>query len=81
MFPRVTEVAHIEDYILAITFADGRHAEMDFSDKIVGCGRVFEPLEDINFFASVKVDPEAGTLVWPNDVELDPDVLYSEATE
>jgi hypothetical protein len=28
----------------------------------------------------VKVDPEAGTIVWPNGVDLCPDVLYSEAT-
>ncbi|MEK6575494.1 MAG: DUF2442 domain-containing protein [Chloroflexota bacterium] len=28
----------------------------------------------------MRVDPEIGTLVWPNDVDFDPDVLYSEAT-
>ncbi|WP_423226187.1 DUF2442 domain-containing protein [Candidatus Amarolinea aalborgensis] len=26
------------------------------------------------------VDPEAGTLVWPNDVDFCPDVLYSRVT-
>ena len=80
MFPRVTSVRHIKDYILAVSFADGRQAEMDFTDKIVGRGGVFKPLEEIAFFARVQVDPEAGTLVWPNEVDLDPDVLYSEAT-
>jgi len=25
------------------------------------------------------VDPEAGTIVWPNDTDLDPDVLYEAA--
>jgi hypothetical protein len=28
----------------------------------------------------VAVDPEAGTLIWPNEVDLDPDVLYSLVT-
>ena len=79
MFPRVTQVEHIKEYLLAITFADGQTVEMDFADRVVGRGGVFEPLEDVVFFARVRVDSEAGTLVWPNDVDLDPDVLYSEA--
>ena len=28
------------------------------------------------FFAQVYVDEEAGTIAWPNDVDLDPDTLY-----
>ena len=80
MFPRITQVKHKKDYVLTITFADGTISEMDFEKKVVGRGGVFKSLEEIPFFAQVKIDPEAGTLVWPNDVDLDPDVLYSEAT-
>jgi len=80
MFPRIIKVRHIEAYRLELTFFDGIHAEMDFRHKIVGRGGVFAPLEDVSFFRQVRVDPEAGTLIWPNDVDLDPDVLYSEAT-
>lgn len=80
MFPRVTDVRHVEAYRLEVTFADGVQAQLDFADRIVGRGGVFGPLEDVAFFKNVRVDPEAGTLVWPNDVDLDPDVLYSEAT-
>ena len=80
MFPRVTNVRYIQDYVLELTFSNGVHAKLDFRSKIVGRGGVFAPLEDINFFRRVRVDPEVGTLVWPNDVDLDPDVLYSQAT-
>ena len=80
MFPRVTNVHHIQDYVLELTFSNGVQAKLDFRSKIVGRGGVFAPLEDINFFRRVRVDPEVGTLVWPNDVDLDPDVLYSQAT-
>jgi hypothetical protein len=80
MFPRVTGVRYIQDYRLELTFADGVHATLDFRNRIVGRGGVFAPLEDTYCFQRVKVDPEAGTLVWLNDVDLDPDVLYSEAT-
>ncbi len=71
---------YVRDYILELTFADGVHAELDFKDKFTGRGGVFEPLQDVNFFAKVHVDPELGTLVWPNEVDLAPDVLYSQAT-
>lgn len=80
MFPRITQVKYLQAYQLGLTFADGSYAEMDFADKIRGRGGVFQPLENVTFFARVQVDAEAGTLVWPNGVDLDPDVLYSEAT-
>jgi hypothetical protein len=41
---------------------------------------VFGPLHDSEFFKQVRVDPEAGTLVWPNGVDFRPDVLYSLAS-
>ena len=80
MLPRIKSVRYIQDYRLELTFSDGVRAEIDFRTKIVGRGGMFTPLEDVGFFRQVRVDPEAGTLVWPNDVDLDPDVLYSEAT-
>jgi hypothetical protein len=80
MFPRIIDVRYVEGYQLELTFADGVQAVLDFEGRIVGRGGVFAPLEDKNFFKQVRVDPVARTLVWPNDVDLDPDVLYSEAT-
>lgn len=80
MFPRIAEVRHIGNYRLELTFTNGEKAELDLADRIVGRGGVFAPLEDVDFFKKVKVDSEVGTLVWPNEVDLCPDVLYSEAT-
>ncbi len=80
MFPRIIEVNHIEAYRLELIFDNGEKADLDFRDRIVGRGGVFAPLEEIEFFSQVKVDPEIGTLVWPNEVDFCPDVLYSEAT-
>ncbi len=80
MYPRIKAVRHIVDYRLEMSFTDNTRAEMDFRHKVVGRGGVFTPLEDVNFFRQVRVDPEAGTLIWPNEVDLDPDVLYCEAT-
>lgn len=80
MFPRITNVQHIKDYLLEITFADGKKARLDFEERVVGRGGVFAPLEDVAFFKQVQVDNEARTLLWPNGVDFCPDVLYSEAT-
>jgi len=80
MLPRIKKVRHIEKYRLELTFTNGEKAELDFRSRIVGRGGVFTPLEDVEFFKQVKVDREIGTLVWPNEVDFCPDVLYSEAT-
>lgn len=81
MFPRIAAVRHVEAYRLELTFTNGEQAELDLADRIVDRRGVFAPLEDIDFFKKVRVDPEIGTLVWPNEVDLCPDVLYSKARE
>jgi len=80
MLPRVTSVRHVKDFELELRFSDGTAAVLDFQRRIVGRGGVFQPLENVEVFAKVAVDPEAGTLVWPNGVDFCPDVLYAEAT-
>lgn len=52
---------------------------LDLAPWIEGRGGVFAPLQNPVFFARVTVDPEAGTLAWPNGVDMDPDVLYEAA--
>ena len=80
MFPRITSARYLQDYKLELAFSDGVKGEIDFKPKIVGRGGVFKPLEEVDFFRQVRVDSEVGTIVWPNDVDFDPDVLYSEIT-
>ena len=80
MLPRVIAVRHLKDYQLEVRFSDGTVADFDFCRRIVGRGGVFRPLENVSLFSQVTVDPEAGTLVWPNGVDFCPDVLYAEAS-
>ena len=54
------------DYRLELSFTDGTTRELDFRQQIVGRGGVFSQMEDVEFFKEVQVDPEAGTIVWPN---------------
>jgi len=80
MFPRVKQVRHLGEYRLELGFTDETTGELDFEERVVGRGGVFASLEDIAFFQQVRVDPEAGTIVWPNGVDFCPDVLYHWAT-
>jgi hypothetical protein len=63
-----------------LTFTDGARGEIDFRNRIVGRGGVFGALPDLAFSSEVRVDTEAGTIVWPNDLDFCPDVLYCLAT-
>ncbi|MEX2188608.1 MAG: DUF2442 domain-containing protein [Pirellulales bacterium] len=80
MFSRITNVRHTTDYRLMLTFTDGTNAELDFRERIVGRGGMFAPLQDVEYFGMVRVNAEAGTIEWPNGVDLCPDVLYAAAT-
>ena len=69
----------VADYVIELTFKDGSVGQVDLGPSIVGRGGVFEPLNDLSVFNQVRVDHESGTIVFPNGVDLDPDVLYEDA--
>jgi len=79
MLPNVVSVAQTGPYRLRLRFDDGAEGEIDVK-KMTTFEGVFEPLEDPDFFSQVRVDPEAGTIVWPNGADLDPLVLHSKVT-
>ncbi len=37
----------------------------------------FSPLRAPALFEQVKVDEQTGTITWPGDLDLDPDVIYA----
>jgi hypothetical protein len=80
MFPRVKGVRHVGEYRLELSFTDGTTSNVDLRGRIAGRGGVFLPLQEVEFFKQVRVDAEAGTIVWPNGVDFCPDVLYCLAT-
>lgn len=73
----ITAVEVIGAYRLRLTFEDGTVGDVDFSDR--DWRGVFEPLRDPSYFARVAVDPEAGTIAWPDGLDMAPEPLYAEA--
>ena len=80
MLPRITDVRYLGGFRLHLTFSDNVSGEVDLSGDIAGQGGVFQPLEEPDFFAKVRVDADAGTIAWPNGVDFDPDVMYARIT-
>lgn len=80
MVPRITRARHIKGFTLELGLSDGTVAQVDFRNRIMGRGGVFLPMENVDFFSQVSVDPEGGTVTWPNGVDFCPDVLYADAT-
>lgn len=75
--PVVVGVAVVGDRALRLLFSDGTVGDVDFSaQRWTG---VLSPLNDSAYFAEVTVDPEAGTLVWPDGIDLAPEPLYEQA--
>jgi len=76
----VTGVETLENRKLDLTFADGLRAVVDMDRVIENYTGIFLALMDADFFRQVRVDPELGTIVWPNGADVCPDVLYSFAS-
>ncbi|MEZ5282522.1 MAG: DUF2442 domain-containing protein [Acidimicrobiales bacterium] len=75
----IRAVEHLGGYRLRLTFADGLVGDVDLTTKFEGpLGPVFEPLRDVAYFATVAVDDELGTIMWPNGADLAPDVLHEQ---
>lgn len=72
----IVEVKVIENYILYLRFEDGAEGKIDIS-KIIPFQGIFDKLQDLNYFGTVYVNKELGTIVWDNGADLSPDYLYS----
>jgi Protein of unknown function (DUF2442) len=73
----ITAVEVIGVYRLRLRFEDGTVGDVDFTGR--DWRGVFEPLRDPSYFARVAVDPEWGTIAWPNGLDIAPEPLYAEA--
>jgi hypothetical protein len=72
----ITDVIPLEGLRIRATFSDGAVKEIDLSD-LMAKGGVFAPIRDHReVFEKVSVNPETHTVEWPNEVDLDSEVLY-----
>ena len=79
MFLHVTEVIYLKDYELRLTFNDGSVKILDLENELYG--EIFEPLKAIELFRQVYVNPDTGTIEWPNGADFAPEFLYQAGEE
>jgi hypothetical protein len=72
--PDITSAVAVSHGLLRLTFADGLSGDVDVLDRMRG--PVFAQARTPAGFATVHVDPETGTVVWPGGADLAPDTLY-----
>jgi hypothetical protein len=77
MLKDIVEAHPLGGYRVHLRFEDGLEGELDLG-RLIPFRGVFAPLADESEFARLTVDPDSGTIVWPNGADLDPDVLYAE---
>jgi Protein of unknown function (DUF2442) len=73
----VTNVVVVQERTVRLTFSDGSERLVDLKPLL--WGPAFEEIaQDDDLFAEVRVDPDIGTITWPNGADLDPDVLHGD---
>jgi hypothetical protein len=71
--PQVIEARYVRSFIVATRFDDGTEKQIDVSQWFKG--PVFAPLKNPKLFKRFFI--EAGTLAWPNGVDIAPEALYA----
>lgn len=72
----VTAVRVLSRYVVELTFETGEVRVLDLEEFLDG--PAFEPLkQDYALFRQVRADPESGTIVWPNGVDISPRTLHT----
>ncbi len=70
---RIARVTKTNGYKVGVVLTDGSKRTIDIGPYIAKGLEVFKPLADPTVFAKVFVDN--GTLAWPGDIDMCPDVL------
>lgn len=69
-------VEHVRGFVVRLTLTDDLVRELDLEPVLEG--GVLASLRDPAEFSGVFVDDVAGTIGWPNGIDLDPDVLHGD---
>lgn len=79
MLKDLVQATPLDGYRVRLRFEDGIESELDLA-TIIRFEGIFAPLRDLARFREFSVDPELGTIYWPNGADLDPIVLYARVT-
>jgi hypothetical protein len=79
MYIDIISARYKGEYKIELTFENGRSGVVDFR-KYIEKGGVFSRLADLGVFQGFEVNQELGVLTWNDEIDVAPEVLYSDAT-
>lgn len=79
MYVDVVTAKYLGDYRIELVFENGKAGIVDFR-KFIDKGGVFARLGDLDYFKAFRVNQELGVITWDDEIDVAPEVLYSEAT-
>jgi hypothetical protein len=77
---RLTEAACLREYKVFVRFDSGNEGVVDL-ENLAQKGGVFAAFKDNKFFRTGEFDPAAGTICWPNGIDIAPEFLYNRLKE
>lgn len=74
----VKKAEYLGGYRVRLSFEDGSVRDVDLAPHLEGA--IFEPLKDVAYFKTLRVEPDLDTIVWDNGADMSPDFLYEIGT-
>ncbi len=72
----IVEVKFITNHTLFLRFENGVSGTVDISEIIPFKG-IFSKLKEVDYFSTVYLNSDIGTIVWDNGADISPVFLYS----
>jgi hypothetical protein len=79
--PVVVSVEPLRGHVLRLGFDDGCEGNINVAAVIGSFRGVFAPLSRTSYFRRVRLDPELGTVCWPNGADIAPETLREALTD
>ncbi len=70
----VKDASYDGDFKVRLSFEDGSVRIADLAPHLDG--EIFEPLKDLEYFKTLRLEPDTDTIVWDNGADMSPDFLY-----
>jgi len=67
-------MTYLDDYRLRLHFNDETVKDLDLRKEL--SGEVFEPLQDLELFKQVRLNPDSGTIEWSDGADFAPELLH-----
>ncbi|NPV02921.1 MAG: DUF2442 domain-containing protein [Brevinematales bacterium] len=72
MTPRLIEALYSGEYKIFLKYEDGTEGIINLEEELFG--EIFEPLKNVEFFKSFKI--QGSSILWDNDADFAPEFLY-----